>query len=228
MDTSPETNIVKLNFDPSKHDAKVEESKLSEEQRAMQPKQRRIKKKAYDIYQRWVKKVKAKARTPQEVIAATYQLQTQLGELSNAAKECGLDEWHNFTMETVENKIASLVSTGIVAKNEIVQWIPPHPTMLDDDNDRIVREQLQRDVRPVQFRTLEELNEIPFVKAIVSKDKFVGLCLHANGLVAVFKDGDTVPVGFVANAVGIERIPLLSDFAAALEAAAKEEPNETP
>jgi len=224
MKKKPDDKLVKLNFSADKHDAKVEEAKLSDEQRRLKPRQRQIKKKMYDIYQRWTKRVKSKARTPQEIVQATYQLQTLLGELAGEAKKCGLEDYHNFTMQICEDKIASLISTGIVSKNEIVMWVPEHPTMLDDDNDRIVREQLQRDVKPIQFRTLEELRDIPFVKAIISKDRFAGLCLHGKGLVAVFKDGETMPVGIVVNGVGLDHIPLLTDFAAALEAAADQKP----
>lgn len=223
MKKKSDDKIVKLNFSTDRHDAKVEASKQSEEQLRLRPQQRRIKKKAYDIYQRWVKKVKSKARTPQEVIQATYQLQTQLGELSNAAKECGLEEWMQFTLQIVEDKIASLVATGISAKNEIVMWIPENPTMLDADNAEIVRQQLQRDARPVQFRTLDELNAIPFVAAVRGKQGFVGLVLHGKGLVAVFNDGEAVPVGILANGVGVDKLPTLDAFSKALT---EEQPKE--
>lgn len=222
MKDKPDDKIVKLAFDHAKHDAKVEDAKLTEAELRLRPKQKRVKKKAYDIYRRWVSKVKAKARTPQEVIAATYQLQTQLGELTNAAAECGLEEWHQFTMQIVEDKIASLISTGIVAKNEIVPYVPANPTLLDTDNNAIVREQLQRDAKPVQFRTLEELYAIPFVTAVRNKDGFIGLVLNGKGLVAVFRDGDAVTVGLVATGTGLDKIPTLEDFQQALATAAEE------
>lgn len=218
MKDKPDDKIVKLNFDTDRHDSKVEEAKQSEAELRLRPQQKRIKKKAYDIYQRWVKKVKAKARTPQEVIAATYELQTQLGALSNAANDCGMEEWHNFTMTICEDKISQLVSTGICAANQIVRFVPDHVTLLDKENDEIVRDQLRRAVLPITFRTLEELLAIPFVKTFSEKALFIGFCLDGNQLVATFKDGEVVKVGALVNGVAVEKFPTLQDFQAALQA----------
>lgn len=215
--TKPDENIVKLNFDTKKHDEKVEQAQLTDEQRKLVPRQRLVKRRMYSTYQRWIQTVKSRKRTPKDVIAATYKLQTQLGSFASDCAACGLEEYHRFTMQIIEDKIATMVATDITAKNEIVQYIPPSPTMLDTDNDTIVREQLQRDVRPVQFRTYEELLELSFVKIARNKQGFVGFCLHGNGLMAVYKDGDAVGVGFLANGKGVEKLPTVEEFDAALE-----------
>lgn len=220
MKNKPKQKDVKLAFNPAKHDAKIEKANLSDEQRKLLPSQKALKKRAHSIMQKFKTDLKSKPRTPQEVIAATYKLQTKIGELSHEAKRIGLDEWHNFTMQIIEDDIARLVSTGITAKNEIIMWVPEHPTMLDDDNDKIVREQLQRDVRPIQFRTLEELYAIPFVANARGKQGFVGLVLHGKGLLAVYNDGEAVGIGILANGVGVTKLPTLEDYSAALAATA--------
>jgi hypothetical protein len=209
---------VKLNFNTSKHDAKVEQAVSKEEQQKQERDAKRVKKLIHTAYTQWVKKLKSKPRTPKDILEATYQLQALLGSYDKACKNVGLEDFHKFTMEIVEDKLAQIVATDIVANNQITMFVPDHPTMLDDDNDRIVREQLQRDAKPVTFRTLDELKAIPFVKAVIQKSGFVGLCLHSNGLVGVFRSRDVVPIGFLVNGVGVENLPTTEAFAAAIDA----------
>lgn len=210
---------VKLNFDPSKHDKQIDEALHQETKQKQTSRQKQVKKAIQRDWERWKNQVKGKPRTAKDVIAATYCLQTIIGQYAATCKACGLEEWHNFTMQIIEDKIATCVATDITEKNQIVQYIPPNPTLMDSDNDAIVADQLRRDVKPVTFRTYEEFMEIPFVKSFTVKQDFVGLCLHANGVVAVFRDGVTAGVGILANGVGVDKLPSLEDFALAMEAA---------
>lgn len=210
--------IVRLNFDSAAHDTKVEAAELTEAQRRLIPRQRLVKRQMHSTYQRWTAKVRGKNRTRKDILAATYELQTLMGTFAKAANECGLEEWHQFTMQIIEDKIATIISTDITEKNEITPYIPDGVTMLDKDNDAIVAKDLREKARPTTFRTMEELFDIPFVANARTKTGFVGFCLYGNGLVAVYKDGDAVGIGLLANGKGVEKFPTVEEFSKALEA----------
>lgn len=218
--------IVKLNFNPKSHDAKVEKAVATEADQRQAREQKKLKRLVHIAYEQWKKKVKSKARTPKDILTLTYKLQELIGSYESACKNCGMEEWWKFTMEILADKIAQCHSTLIMANNQFTPIIPESATLLDSDNDAIVVEQLKRDIAPVNFRSYEEFLKISAVELFTKKSLFTGFCLDGSLIVAVFKDGTTAGVGVVANGTALEALPTVEQFAEALKAIdeVKEEP----
>jgi hypothetical protein len=191
-----------LKFNPSRHDQRIA-AQQSEKAKA------KALKAAGTIYQDWKRRLlKDKKATTSTIADAVLDLRTAIHKHFSAEPE--LTEWTAFTLKMLDDKLGVLTTLDITAENRITRYIPKFadPSDAFDTTEAIPESTV--------FRAEEQLRAIPFVQQITEQPGFIGFVLDASILVAMFDDGEIMPVGAVLNGVGLEKIPGIEDYRQAL------------
>lgn len=193
-------NDDKIKWDSKKHDDKLAKRKENE----LEQQQRRYMKIIGEKYKAWKMKIRAKSRSQTELIMEIHRFQTSIDEQLWKCPE----SYRNTTLEIIEDILARVVATSGGRYGSIHQFVP---------------EGLDAIPATVQFNTPEELEAIPFVKAFMDQNEFLGFCTDRNRLVAVYgsKSGrNEMPiVGSVIIPKKIRKkfkYPLLTELAQAI------------
>lgn len=205
---------IKLNFDPKKHDTKVDGLKAIEETAQQKRKRERAMFECKKYYDEWKRQLIRKAKkegtvTSQYVIDQVYALMSGVGKI---CKDRGVADWLHFTLQMLEDKIGQLVAIGIMRRNRVTQYVPDAPTPMDPENNAIVRKNMLDNPTYADFETEEEFRAIPWIAAVEKKADFIGFVTHGLFVVAVFDDGEPVPVAIAACHIGLGKLPTLESM----------------
>lgn len=168
-------------------------------------------------YAKWKRQLTRKPKTAQEVTAALYELMAIVSENSKHLS----DEWKAFTIQLLEDKIGQTVTLEITERNQIMPYVPDI-AYKGDEVDAIAKHNALHGIKPVVFRTQEELEQLSFVAAVMAKEGFAGLVIDGAFLCGLFEDGEFLKIGVLTNAVGTTKYPRakeIHDALAATEAA---------
>lgn len=203
---------MNLRFDTAKHDAKVN---------AYEAEKRKAKalRTAGLIWEQWKSTVKkSKLMTTAGLADAVLELRSSIDKKFREDKD--LHDWLGFTLKLLDEKLGVLTTLNITEENRILRYVPKLDG-LNVESPLPAHYGKPEETKPetTVFRTEENLRAIPFVKAIIEQPGFVGFVLDATILVAMFEDGEINPVGTVLNGIGLEKIPSIEDYQAALNAA---------
>lgn len=187
----------KLRFNTSRHDARVSSTK-EEEQKAQAMK---IFGRHYDTWKRSLRK--KSGMSPPELRDKLLDLRNII---TKEMQKEGLEEWVSFSLKLLDEKIAAIDTVMIAGRNKIVRYEP-----------NLELEKGQKSwTDEATFQTEAELIAIPWIKTVGEKAGFFGFVLEGQKLLALFEDGEHVPVGVVSCGIGLERIPGIEDYRKAL------------
>lgn len=155
-----------LKWSKKKQDARLAQVKLDEHQLI----QRKAMSQVGTMWEGFKRKLKAKSRTQQEVIAELHKF---MGQVDTLLMKCP-ETYRATTMELFEDNLARIVATSCGRHGSIHQYIG-------------VGEEFIPQTR--QFNTKEELESIPWVKAFMKRPGFVGFATDRNRLLAVYERG---------------------------------------
>lgn len=177
-------------FDKSKHDERVKE-RVKEQ----------LLHKAEGIWARFknrILKLPKKQRTQKHIVKLTVNLRNELYLLTEPED---LQQWKSYTMEIIDNLIERInVSMGL-SDNEFTAYIPS--TLRKDEN--VFGESHK-------FRVLTDFSVIPTVALVRAREGFVGFLRDGLTICALWKDGETTPVGRVKHNEGLVMIPTVKDY----------------
>lgn len=194
----------KLKFDSKRHDNRVTTSN-EEQNRA------KVMKIVRTEYDTWKRSFRKKEGMPvEEVKDKLLELRTMVSK--HVVKE-GLAEWVDFSTKLIDEKLAEIDTVLISHRNKITRYNPNLTAQAALDTSWTDAQ---------QFQTEQEFHEIPWVKSVMEKPGFFGFVLDGSKVLAMFEDGESVPVGVVSCGIGLERIPSIKDWEAALAAAEAE------
>ncbi len=187
----------KLKFNAARHDEKIEKQKLNDLE-AIQKRNIAI------IGDRWKLlkvRMKSKPRTSQEIIKMLHKFMADIDPLLWQAPE----NFRNTTIELFEDKIAQIVATSCGRVGSIHQFLP---------------DGYEKTPETVPFNSKEELEAIPWVKAFMQQEGFLGFATDRNRLVAVYEAGkwSNQDLPIVGSMIIPKRIrkqfkyPLLAEF----------------
>lgn len=162
-------------------------------------------------YEQWKKKLlKKKGATNQEVIKSLYDL---MRVCATALKDKGLDDYLDFTIGMIEDKIATAVAINVNKKNQVAQYIPDTSFIGPDSQvDAIAKHNATRTVPTMTFENQEQLEAVDFVKKIKDQEGFIGFVVHWPMLTAIFDGEEVVKVGVLTNFIGIGRYPSWNEY----------------
>lgn len=186
-----------LKWKKDKHDQRLAQVKLDEHQLI----QRKAMSQVGTMWEGFKRKLKAKSRTQQEVIAELHKFMAQVDTLLMKCPET----YRATTMELFEDNLARIVATSCGRHGSIHQFL--------NEGEFIPQTR--------QFNTKEELESIQWVKAFMKRPGFVGFATDRNRLVAVYERGinDLPIVGTVIIPKKIRKefkYPLLQELADAI------------
>lgn len=128
----------------------------------------------------------------------------------------GLEQHKDFALSLIDDKLAMAKATGINEKNVLTAYVP-NSTYIDGPGvDPIAKHNATLNVPQATFSTMEELCAIPWVKKVMEQEGFVGLIIQFPLLNAFFTDEELVKIGFLANSVGVGKLPTWDEFRAAM------------
>lgn len=183
-------------FDKSKHDERVKE-RVKEQ----------LLHKAEGIWAKFknrVLKLPKRQRTRAHVVKLTVNLRNELYLLTEPED---LGQWKSYTMEIIDNLIERInVSLGL-SDNEFTEYVPS--THRKGEN---------MFGATYKFRALTDFSVIPTIATVRSKDGFIGFLRDGLTICALWKDGETTPVGRVKHNEGLVLIRTVEDFRKELEA----------
>lgn len=162
-------------------------------------------------YEQWKKRLlKNKKATNQDVIKALYDL---MRICAAALKDKGLDDYLDFTIGVIEDKIGVAVRIDVNKKNMISQYVPTTSFIGPDSQvDTIAKHNATRTVPTMVFENQAQLEAVEFVKKIKDQEGFIGFVVHWPMLTAIFDTEEVVKVGVLTNFIGIGRYPSWNEY----------------
>lgn len=169
-------------------------------ERDHQAQQRRIGKQISEIFLNWkrrmAKLVKEKSQDEVHKFLSDAVLDLR-NEVEEAAKKYS-PEWSQYTMSLLDSKVSQIWAAGVADVNEVTEILPSYANYFTPKQARI--------------RTQKEFEALPWIARVKEKPCFVGFLRHFPQVVALFEDGEPVPVAKVSTEVGLLHYKTLGEY----------------
>lgn len=203
-------------WDRNKHDAKVESAKALDAARIQQEIQTKI---AKAWQQKTIGLAQKRKQTPEEFEARCNKLSSEMETL--VRNQCGgrpeLSDYEHQTIMMFQQAAEVLRLTGVPGHYHANCFTPYIPSFAREKESPNMPRHVQPMIVRHTFKTEEAFKALPTVRNVMMKAGFVGFVLNESAVWAMFDDNENVPVGTLANGMGVEFMPSTKDWQKALK-----------
>lgn len=202
----------------NRHDAKIEAAKAKAGDHIRQEIQSKI---ARAWQQETIRLTQKRKATPQSFEEQATKMLSKMEQL--VRNQCGgrpeLKEYEEQTILQLQEKAEQLRLVGVPGFWRCNCFTPYVPTFArpEKQDDPSLPRNLHPAVVRYTFKTQDGFYDVPPVALVRSRPGFVGFVLNESAVWAVFEDGENVPVGTIANGMGLESIPSTKHWQKALK-----------
>ena len=204
-------------WERNKHDAKVAAAKAKDGDHIREEIQSKI---AKAWQQKTLTLTQKRKSSPESFEERANKMLAEMESL--VRRQCSghpeLREYEEMTIMLLQEKVEQLRLVGVPGFWRANCFTPYVPSFArpEQDSSSLPRPAQAAVVR-FTFNTEDEFKDIAPVRNVMLKDGFVGFVLNESAVWAVFDDNESVPVGTVANSLGLEKVPGLKDWQKALK-----------
>lgn len=200
----------------NRHDANVESAKAKDAAHVQQEIASKI---ARAWQQKTISLTCKRKATPESFEQQATKMLTEMEAL--VRNQCGgrpeLREYEEQTVMLLQEKIEQLRLVGVPGFWRCNCFTPYVPSFARPEAPSSLPRPAQPTVVRFTFNTEDEFKAIAPVRNVMMKQGFVGFVLNESAVWAMFDDNENVPVGTIANGLGLEWCPSTKDWQKALK-----------
>lgn len=177
---------------------------------------KRFKDRVKRMFDQWRRDLCSVKRTRDEVLVCVEELRLEFQRMvATVGNDIADPEYVHFTHQMLDSKAAEILADTFMVKNTITQYIPKYTAdgSVPPEEGIILMADMKKKAAPkADFKNSSEFYKIGFVRVMAGKPGFLCFVRDNEWVRGVFKDGEVLPLGKLANLIGVDNMLTIEQF----------------